>query len=393
MKVRTILTFLLALVFALSVLVCGHAAEKKALKVGCIFAVTGKASWLGDPEKKTAEMIMEQVNKAGGINGYPLQLIIEDTEGKPQKTVSAVEKLINKDNVLAIIGPSRSGCSMAIKNIVQKAQVPQVSCAAAAVIVNPLFSYVFKTPQRDDHVVIRIFEQMKKMGIKKVGIITGTTGFGKQGRIQLKKFAKKMGLKIVADETYAPSDTDMTAQLKKIESSGAQAVVNWSIVPAQSIVPKNMKQLGMKIPLFQSHGFGNPKYIKAAGAAANGIIFPCGRILVADKLPDSDWQKKVLMAYKTAYEKKYGPPVSTFGGHAYDALWIVINAMKAKKVTPNMDVKKARSLVRDGIEQTKGFIGIHGEFNMSPKDHCGLDKDKSMGMLTVKNGQIYPYKK
>jgi branched-chain amino acid transport system substrate-binding protein len=266
-----------------------------------------------------------------------------------------------------------------------------VSCAAAKKIVDPIAKYVFKTPQLDSHVAIRIFEQMKKMGIKKVGIITGTTGFGKAGRKQLKKYAKKMGFKIVADETYAPSDTDMTAQLKKIQSAGAQAVVNWSIVPAQSIVPKNMKQLGMKIPLFQSHGFGNPKYIKAAGAAAEGIIFPAGPILVADTLPASHWHKKVLEAYKKAYESKYGPPVSTFGGHAYDALWIVINAMKKAKVTPDMDLQKARDLIRDQIEKTHGFVGIHGVFNMSPTDHCGLDKDKSLEILTVKNGKIVPY--
>lgn len=394
MKARTFFVVLLTLVFAVSVLVCAQAAEKKSLKVGCIFAVTGKASWLGDPEKKTALMIQEEVNKAGGVNGFPLELIIEDTEGKPPKTVNAVEKLINKDKVLAVIGPSRSGCSMAIKKIMQKAEVPQISCAAAQVIVSPLASYVFKTPQLDSHVVIRIYEQMKKMGIKKVGIITGTTGFGKEGRKQLKKYAKKMGFAIVADETYGPADTDMTAQLKKIGSAGAQAIINWSIVPAQSLVLKNIKQLGMKIPVFQSHGFGNPKYIKAAGDAAVGVLFPAGLILVANELPDGHWHKAVLVAYKGAYEKKYSPPVSTFGGHAYDSLWIVINAMNKKKITPDMDLKKARKLIRDGIEETQKWIGIHGEFNMSKTDHVGLDKDKSMDILRVeKGGKIVPNSK
>jgi len=387
------LALLLATAMVFAMVVCAEAEGKKALKIGGIFAVTGRASWLGDPEKKTALMIQEAVNKAGGINGFPLELVIEDTEGKPPKTVAAVEKLINKDNVLAIIGPSRSGCTMAIKGIMEKAKVPLVSCAAAEVIINPLATYVFKTPQVDSHVVIRIYEQMKKMGIKKVGVITGTTGFGKEGRKQAKKYAKTMGFEIVADETYTPKDTDMTAQLKKISSAGAQAVINWSIVPAQSIVPKNMKQLGMKIPLFQSHGFGNPKYIKAAGDAAAGIIFPAGNVLIADALPDGHWHKKVVLDYKNAYEKKYGPPVSTFGGHAYDALWIVINAMKAKKVTPDMDVQKARDLIRDGVEATKNWTGVHGVFNMTAKDHVGLDKDKSLSILTVdKAGKIAPLK-
>jgi len=179
--------------------------------------------------------------------------------------------------------------------------------------------------------------------------------------------------------------------LKKIDSAGAKAVVNWSIEPAQSLVAKNMKQLGMKAILFQSHGFGNPKYIQAAGEAAEGIIFPAGRLLVAEVLPDDHFQKKVLVEYKTAYEKLYGPPVSTFGGHAYDALWIVVNAIKAKKITPDMDLAKARQLLRDGIEETKDWVGTAGKFNMSPKDHTGLDKDGSLEMLTVdKGGKIIP---
>jgi branched-chain amino acid transport system substrate-binding protein len=386
MNTRIILSLLMAVVFAVTTLTCVMAEEKKTLKIGAIFSVTGKASWLGDPEMKTAMMIMEEVNASGGVNGYPLEVIVEDDEGLRLKTVNAVEKLITKDKVLAIIGPSRSGNTMAIKNSVQEAKVPLVSCAAAEAIVDPVVPFVFKTPQHDSHVIIRIYEQMNKMGIRKVGLITGTTGFGKLGRKQAKKYARNMGFEIVADETYSQSDSDMTRQLKKIQDSGAEAVINWSIVPAQSIVPKNMKQLGMKIPLFQSHGFGNPKYIKAAGVAAAGIIFPAGSVLVADSLPAGHWHKKVVSDYKTAYETKYRPPVSTFGGHAYDSLWIVINAMKAKGITPDMPLEKARKLIRDGIEETRGWIGVHGRFNMSPTDHFGLDKDTSLQILVVEEG-------
>jgi branched-chain amino acid transport system substrate-binding protein len=390
---RRIFFLLTALIFGLSALVCAHAADKKPLKVGAIFSVTGPAAWLGDPEKKTVQMIEEDINKAGGINGYPLKVLIEDDETQEAKAVNAVEKLIEENNVLAVIGPSISGSSLAVKPICEKDKVPDVSCAAAEKIVTPISDskYIFKTPQLDSHVAIRILEQLKKMGINKIGIISSTSAFGNQGRLQLHKYAKKIGIEIVADETYGPKDTDMTAQLKKIESTGAGAVVNWSIEPAQSLVAKNMRQLGMKIPLFQSHGFGNPKYIQAAGEAAEGIIFPAGRLLVADSLPANHWQKKVLMKYKTEYEKKYGPPVSTFGGHAYDALWIVVNAMKAKKITPDMNLAKARNLIRDGIEETHNWVGMSGHFNMSPKDHTGLDKDDSLEMLTVtKGGKIIP---
>ncbi len=372
---------LFCLSMLLLMLISGCAKEKKTYKVGAIFAITGSASWLGEPEKKTAEMIKEEINAAGGINGHLLDLIIEDTVGDETKTVNAVNKLIEKDKVLAIIGPSRSGTTMAIVPIVEKAEVPLVSCAAAEAIVSPVAErhWVFKTPQKDTDAVIRIYEHMQDKEIAKIAIITGTTGFGDQGRKQLKKYAEKMEITIVADETYGPGDTDMTPQLIKIKGTNAQAIVNWSIVPAQSIVPKNMRQLGMTIPLYQSHGFGNIKYAAAAGEAGEGIIFPAGRLLVADVLPEDHPQKTVLTEYKKAYEEKYREPVSTFGGHAYDALKLVIVALQ--QAGPD------RAKIRDELENIKGFVGTGGIFNFSPEDHSGLTKE-AFEMLTVKEGNF-----
>jgi branched-chain amino acid transport system substrate-binding protein len=360
-------------------LTSGASSAKDPYKVGAIFAITGPAAWLGTPERNTAKIIEEQVNMGGGINGHPLEVIIEDTVGDATRTVTAAKKLITKDQVLAIVGPSRSGTTMAVIPIVEEAKVPLVSCAAAEAIVVPVKSWVFKTPQKDSDAVVRIYETMKEQGISKIAIITGTTGFGDQGRKQLKNLAPEFGIKIVADETYGPKDTDMTAQLTKIKATEAQAVVNWSIVPGQVIVAKNMRQLGMKIPLFQSHGFGNIKYAQAAGEAGEGIIFPCGRLLAVDTLPDNHPQKEVLLRYKWEYETKFGEDVSTFGGHAWDGLWLVIAALRA--VGPD------QAKIRDYLENTKNFVGTGGIFNFSPEDHNGLTKD-AFEMLTVKNGKF-----
>lgn len=357
--------------------------EAKVYKVGAVFAITGPASFLGEPERNTVQMLVDQINQAGGINGDSLKVIIEDTVGDETKTVNAVNKLIHKDNVLAIIGPSRSGSTMAIIPIVQEAEVPLISCAAAETIVEPVKEryWVFKTPQKDSDAVIRIYEHMQSKGISKVALMTGTTGFGAAGRKQLKKYAEKMEITIVADETYGPRDTDMTPQLTKIKATDAQAVINWSIVPAQTIVAKNMQQLGMTIPLYQSHGFGNIKYARGAGEAAEGLIFPAGRLLVADLLPDDHPQKAVLVKYKQEYEARFKDDVSTFGGHAYDALMLVVEALKA--VGPD------RAKIRDYIENTKGFAGTGGVFNFSPTDHNGLTKE-AFAMMTVKNGRFVP---
>jgi branched-chain amino acid transport system substrate-binding protein len=159
-------------------------------------------------------------------------------------------------------------------------------------------------------------------------------------------------------------------------------VVNWSIVPAQAIIAKNMRQAGWKVPLFQSHGFGNIKYVQAAGAAAEGIIFPAGRLLVADVLPDSDPQKKMLLKYKHDYESRFKEEASTFGGHGYDAMAILIEGMKKGGAD--------RAKVREAIENLKGFVGIGGVFNFSTEDHNGLDID-SFVMLTVKDGKFVLY--
>ncbi len=375
-RVIAILTILIAFSAASSL----EAKDKKqSYKIGGVFAITGPASFLGEPERNTMLMIVDMVNEQGGINGVPLEAVIEDSVGDETKAVNAVKKLINSDKVLAIIGTTRSGTTMAVIPIVEKAETPLISCAAAETIVNPVRKWVFKTPQLDRHAADRIYGTMRDRGISRVAVMSATTGFGSAGREQLQNLASKYGMKIVADETYGPKDTDMTAQLTKIKGTNAQAVVNWSIVPAQAIVAKNMRQLGMVIPLYQSHGFGNIKYVEAAGSAAEGIIFPAGRLLAVDTVPDSDPQKKVLVEYKTLYEGKFNDPVSTFGGHAWDATWILVEALKKAG-----DDKEG---IRKSIENTKGFVGTGGIFNFSKTDHCGLGPE-AFEMLVVKNGKF-----
>ncbi len=352
----------------------------KDIKVGAAFSITGPASFLGEPERKTAEMIVEEINNSGGINGNKIKLFVEDTQGDNTRAVMAFKKLIEKYQVCGIVGTSRSGTSMAVIPIVQAAKIPMLSCAAAEQIVTPIAdrSWVFKTPQNDSDAVRRIYDHIVSKGIKDIAIITGTSGFGTAGREQLKNLSKEYGLNIVADETFNPTDTDMQAQLVKIRNTSAKALINWEIVPAQSIIPQNMKQLKIEMPLYQSHGFGNIKYVKAAGVAAEGIIFPAGRLLAVDSLPDDHPQKSVLLDYKKKYEEKFKEDVSTFGGHAYDGMHLIANALKQVGDDP--------AKMRDYLETAK-FVGTGGSFAFSPKDHCGLDKT-AFEMLTVKDGKF-----
>jgi branched-chain amino acid transport system substrate-binding protein len=358
----------------------GEAVAKEPIKVGAILAVTGGASWLGAPEAKTLEMLLEDTNAAGGIDGHPVEVIIKDSQGSAEKAVSFAKQLIEEEKVLAIIGPSTSGESMAIKDICQEGKTILLSCAAAETIVDPVASYVFKTPQKDSYAAIKIFQTMNVMHIKRIGVVVGNTGFGQGGKAQLEKYAPEHGIEIAIAEAYDSGATDLTGVLTKVKARNVEAVVNWSIVPAQSIVPKNMRQLGMNVPLFQSHGFGNIKYVEAAGEAAEGIIFPCGRLLVADVLPADHPQKDVLVSYKDEYESRYGEDVSTFGGHAYDA-FIILKAA----IENSGSIEK--TAVRGAIESLQGVVGTAGIFNMSARDHNGLGLD-SFEMLTVKDGKF-----
>lgn len=356
------------------------------IKVGAILAETGPASFLGGPEARTIRMQVDKINAAGGINGEKIKLIVKDSAASPDKAISFAKQLIEEEQVIAILGPSTSGESMKLKGICEKSQTILLSCGAAEVIVNPQAKWVFKTPQTDGYAAQQIFMEMNRMGISKIAILAGNTGFGKAGRGQLKKFAPQFNITIVEDEVYDKKSTDLSAVVAKIKANkDVQAVVNWSIVPAQAIVAKNMRQAGWDVPLFQSHGFGNPKYIKAAGEAAEGIIFPSGRLLAADVLPDGHPQKAVLKQYIADYEGKYQEQASTFGGHGFDAIMIL-----AKAIENAGSSDKAK--VRDAIENLQGFPGTGGVFNFSATDHNGLGLD-AFEMMTVKDGKFVLYKK
>jgi branched-chain amino acid transport system substrate-binding protein len=352
------------------------------IKIGAIFAVTGPAAFLGAPEQKTAQMLVDDINGKGGIKGQKLVLLIKDSQGSPEKAVSFAKQLIEEEKVFAIIGPSTTGETMQIKALCDGSKTLLISCAAAEAIVNPLAKYVFKTPQKDSDAARKIFMALNKLKIDKIAVTSSNTGFGKAGKEQLEKIAPEYKVTVAISETYEKDATDLTGVLTKIKAANVGAIVNWSIEPAQAILAKNMKQLGFKIPLFQSHGFGNIKYVQAAGEAADGIIFPAGRLLVADVLLKDHPQKALLEKYKADYEAKYKEDVSTFGGHAYDAIIILVKGIE----TAGADKEK----VRDAIENMKGFVGTAGVFNFSATDHNGLDIN-AFEMLTVKAGKFVVY--
>jgi len=337
------------------------------VKIGALFSVTGPASFLGEPERNTAVMMVDEINKAGGIKGRKLELVVYDTQGDATKAVQAVNKLIKDDKVAAIIGPSTTGDSMAVIPVVEKAEIPLISCAAGIKITDPVKKWVFKTAQNDSLAVMKIYKHLQQQKISKVAILTVSDGFGSSGREQLKLLAKEFDIQVISDETYGPKDTDMTVQLTKIRNSEAQAIICWGTNPGPAIVARNAKQLGIKLPLYMSHGVSSKKFIELAGEGAEGIILPSGRVIVADQLPKNDPQKKALMDYVKKYQALYKVEGDHFGGHAYDAVMLLKKAMEQGGFTP--------AGIRDNLEKIKKFAGIGGTFSFSPEDHAGLTSD------------------
>ncbi|MCB1771351.1 MAG: ABC transporter substrate-binding protein [Candidatus Competibacteraceae bacterium] len=347
------------------------------IKIGTFLTVTGPAAFLGDPELKTLQMVIEDLNAKGGLNGRKIELVHYDTGGNAREALNFVKRLIQKDQVDLIVGGTTSGDSLAVIPEVEKARIPLISLAGAVEIIEPVRKWVFKVAHTDRMAAAKIFEDLRKRGLNKVALITGDGGFDKSGREQVLKLAPEYGMTLVADESYGNKDTDMTTQLTKIRATDAQAIINFGFGQAPAIVTKNIKQLGINLPVYQSHGVASKTFIDLAGEAAEGVRLPAAALVVAEQLPDTDPQKPVLLAYKKEYEAKHGP-VSTFGGHAYDGIMIAAEAIKRAGGTD-------KAKMRDEIEKTSGFIGTAGVFNMTQKDHMGLNL-YAFKMVEIRDG-------
>jgi branched-chain amino acid transport system substrate-binding protein len=349
------------------------------IKIGAIVSLTGTYAGLGDPEKKTIEMEVKKINDAGGINGRPVEVLFEDDGTDEAKAVAAASKLIEQDGVVAIIGCTGTGATMAIRSEIDRAGMPQLSMAGSTVITDPVNQWVFATPWPNKIIVPFELKYLKDEGITKIGLISDTGGFGKDGRAVILAQAPTYGITVTSDQTFNVGDTDMTAQLTNIKQSGAQAVVMWSAGKEASTVAKNVKQLGLTIPLFGSHGNARTEFIEGSGDAAEGFRFAAGKILIPEAWGVDTEEYEVATTFIDEYEAAYGAPPNTFAGHAYDALYLITEAAK------RIDGEITPAALRDEIQKTDGFVGIDGKFKFSPTDHNGLTENDIV-MYEVKNG-------
>ena len=383
-RLLTLVVMVIAVSFMVGSSLC-YSAEP--IKIAGIFALTGRAAHIGTAQKDAVLLAIDETNQQGGINGRMLEMVMADTESNPTKAVMALKKILESQDVVAIIGPTLTGTAMAMRGFIEKEKIPTFMHSGGDVILkapldkkNPtsMPKWTFKSPYKAADAMGKICQYMKKHGIKKIGFIYSNEGFGKDGVRNVKVQAPKYGVEIVAQEAFQPKDIDMTAQLTRINAKGVDAIIAWTVGPAMGIIAKNIKQLGIKAPLFECHGAGDPIFWKVAGESGEGVMMPSTKIVVGDQLPDSDIQKKKILDYVKAYQTKFNREPGTMVAYGADAAFIIVDAIK--KVGPD------RAKIRDAIENTRGYVGISGIYNISPQDHNGLSMDDIVMIEATKGG-------
>ncbi len=362
-------------------------------RIGFMAAITGGAAFLGEPERDAALMVIDQLEAAGGgVTGpdgvfHPVEIIIEDTEGNPDVGVALAKKFIDEDQVVVIVGGTRSPVSVPVAvSVIEEAQTPFISMASSSAIVEPVGErfWTFKTPQSNKHVAPIQVAYLQTLGVTRIGSLYVNNAFGEDSRQALQDTIVGTGIEIVAEEAFEADDTDFTAQLTKINASGAEALVVHAIPPAASTVTVQFRELGLDMPLIHNHGVGMKPFIDLAGEAANGVLFPIGKMIGAEELSDSDPQKAILLDFIADYETFSGNPRSTFAGHAWDGLQWALRCLES--LPDGLSLEEQRSQCRDTIEGLSGFIGTGGIFNLSSSDHVGLSSE-DMILVQVVNGE------
>ena len=353
------------------------------INVGVTVSATGPAASLGIPEKNTFSLLPKT------IAGQKVNYIILDDASDTTAAVTNTRKLISENKVDIVIGSTITPNSLAMIDVVAEAQVPMISMAASARIVEPVDAkrrWVFKTPQNDIQMALAIASHMADNGVRTVGFIGFADAYG-EGWYQ--EFVKAAGLKklqIVANERYNRADTSVTGQVLKIVAARPDAVLIAGSGTPAALPQKTLKERGYGGKIYQTHGVANNDFLRVCGKDCEGTFLPAGPVLVAEQLPNDHPVKKSALAYVQAYEAAYGKgTVSTFGGHAWDAgLLLAAAAPEAlKKAQPGTPA--FRAALRDALENVKNVPGAHGIFNLSPTDHLGLDQ-RARVMVKVENG-------
>lgn len=355
-----------------------ESASKDPIRVGAIFSMTGPNSPLGVPEKQAVELLVKELNGAGGVDGHPIEVVFEDDKSDNTEAVKAIKKLVSKEKVVAVLGSSGSGPSLGMAEFAAAEKLPLISMAAADQITNPVRAGIYKTPHTDAHGTKRIFAYLKEKGITKIATLNDSNPYGSGWTQQLQKYAPEYGITIVAEEKYGTKDPSMSSQLTKIKGTDAQVLIVAGTNPGPATIVKEAKQLNLSIPIISSHGSANSKFLELVGDAGNGVLMVAGKLLVPDQVDANDPQSAIIKKFVDGYQAAYKSEPDGFAGYGYDGLNILVEGLKQA----GGDTSKLGEVL-----EKVNYVGVTGEFKFSAEDHNGLAED-SMIMVEVKDGKF-----
>jgi branched-chain amino acid transport system substrate-binding protein len=375
------------------------APEGTTYKIGFAPSVTGGGSFLGTPERDTAEIVTAQLESTGGIVGsdgvlHPVEIIMGDTESNPDVGVSLARRFIDENEVVVLVMGSLTPISLAIAEVAEEAEVPYVSMASSSLIIQDpadatkMRYWVFKTPQSNGDVAVWQVKRLQKMGVTSVCYLYENTGYGKDCFNSSMKALEAAGFTTASSDSFERTDTEFP-QVAGVQASGCEVVVVGAIPPGAAMVTIAVRDALPDIPIIHGHGVCTEDFITTAGAAAEGVELPCSAVIIAEDLASDHPQKAVFMHYKTLYTDYTGEPVSTFGGHGWDGLMWVLDALKS--LPDGLTLDEQRVAVRDYLENNiKDWPGTAGVFTLSPTDHYGLTVE-SFTWFKVEGGKWAPF--
>lgn len=386
---RRFMLLAMAAALAISVTACGSTSDGgdtgkttaagDPYKIGAVLSLTGTYAALGQAEKQAIDLEVARINDAGGVNGRPLEVLIEDDATDEAKAVAAAAKLIEQEGVIALLGATGTGQTMAMRGDIQRAGIPQVSMAGGTVVTGDFDPLVFQTPWSNTLVVPFVLTAIKDAGHTKIAVLSDTGGYGKDGLVVIKEQAPGLGITIVADETFNPGDSDVTAQLTKLKATDAQAVLLWTAGKEGAITLKNAGDLGLELPFFGGSGQARTEFVEGAGAAAEGFVFGTGKSLIPENWGQDTEEFKVVSDFAARYQEAYGEAPDIFAGHAFDAVTLVADALKRAGDAPDGPA------LRDALEKTAGVVGFGGTFTFSADDHNGLTAE-DLALYKIQDG-------
>jgi branched-chain amino acid transport system substrate-binding protein len=361
----------LVLVLA-AALSCGAALaqDKKTIKIGAIYPMTGSAAFLGIPEDKALRMKVDEINAAGGVNGHKFEVITYDTEGNGAKAVQQLRRLIDSDKVDVVFGPSSSGEALQTIEVVNEAKVPEIAHGGTEKLVNPTTKWVFNSVPTDRVALSYVLSWFKKKGYKTIAFMSSADGYGQSGKNVLESLLPEYGMKIATAEEFNRQDPDMTAQVLRAKQSNADVMLVWSALPGPTIIARNAQAVGYGKPIVVGYGAASNELVEKAGPAGEGLYISSFRLLAPGSLSENDPVRPVTLKLFADYHKKYGDAPANFAQHSYDAMLILAQAVKGIKGPVTRDS------IRDAIEKVE-VVGANGRFKFSPTDHGGLDSSSN----------------